>query len=165
MLRTNFTSPGNTVVWSTLDSHKIFPQATDTAAKSYSMGLAAAIPAIPAGFNHSVVFTVAPGGATAGVYAWGEAIQGYHETTRLPSVTLTDIGYYTDDGAYYYVWGGGGKFPPHDPELSPCAATPTLFFRFPRLSVGAMPAPRTARCVPARPPVDESCWSRAQRWL
>ena len=26
---------------------------------------------------------------------------------------------YTDDGAYYYVWGGGGKYPPHDPELSP----------------------------------------------
>jgi hypothetical protein len=21
-------------------------------------------------------------------------------------------------GAYYYVWGGGGKYPPHDPELS-----------------------------------------------
>ena len=50
---------------------------------------------------------------------WGDIIQGYSETTRLPSVTLTDIGYYTDDGAYYYVWGGGGKYPPHDPELSP----------------------------------------------
>ena len=26
---------------------------------------------------------------------------------------------HADDGAYYYVWGGGGKYPPHDPELSP----------------------------------------------
>ena len=26
---------------------------------------------------------------------------------------------HSDDGAYYYVWGGGGKYPPHDPELSP----------------------------------------------
>ena len=107
----------NTLVVSTLNHHKIFPQKTANA--SWSMGLAAAIPKIPAGWNHSVLFTVATGGATAGVYAWGEVIQGYHETTRLPSVTLTDVGYYTDDGAYYYVWGGGGKYPPHDPELSP----------------------------------------------
>ena len=52
----------------------------------------------------------AAGGATAGVYAWGELIQRYHgmsASRRLPSVTLTDVGYYTDDGAYYYVWGGG----------------------------------------------------------
>jgi hypothetical protein len=107
---------GNTLVVSTLTHHKIFPQKTQN--NTWSMGLAAAIPSIPAGFNHSVLFTVAPGGATAGVYAWGDTIQEYHDTTRLPSVTLTDIGYYTDDGAYYYVWGGGGTHPPHDPELS-----------------------------------------------
>ncbi len=82
------------------------------------MGIAAAIPNIPAGYNHSILFSVGPGGATAGVYAWGSEIQEYHNTYRLPSVTLSDIGYYTDDGAYYYVWGGGGKYPPHDPELS-----------------------------------------------
>jgi hypothetical protein len=70
----------------------------------WSMGLAGLIPTIPAGYNYSAVFTVAAGGATAGVYAWGDAVQAYHGTTRLPSVTLSDIGYYTDDGAYYYVW-------------------------------------------------------------
>jgi len=32
-------------------------------------------------------------------------------------VTLTDVGYYTDDGAYYYVWGGGGKYPPKGASL------------------------------------------------
>ena len=32
------------------------------------------------------------------MYAWGAIIQGYYGTTRLPSVTLSDIGYYTDDG-------------------------------------------------------------------
>jgi hypothetical protein len=46
-----------------------------------------------AGFNHSILFTVATGGATAGVYAWGDAIQSVSATTRLPSVTLSDIGY------------------------------------------------------------------------
>jgi hypothetical protein len=36
---------------------------------------------IPAGFNHSVLLAAAPGGATAGVYAWGAAIQQYHGPT------------------------------------------------------------------------------------
>lgn len=106
-----------TLVVSTLDNHKILPQ--QTANGAWAMGLAGLIPTIPAGYNYSAVFTAANGGATAGVYNWGEAIQAFHGTSRLPSVTLSDIGYYTDDGAYYYVWGGGGKYPPHDPELSP----------------------------------------------
>ena len=94
-----------TVVWSTLDNHKIVPQ--ETANGTYSMGIAAAIPSLPAGFEYSILFTVADGGATAGTYFWGELIQGYHgisRSARLPSVTLSNVGYYTDDGAYYYVW-------------------------------------------------------------
>lgn len=84
----------NTLVISTLDRHKIVPQKTING--SWSMGVAAAIPSLPAGFDHSVLFTVATGGATAGMYAWGDVIQRYSKTTRLPSVTLTDVGYYTD---------------------------------------------------------------------
>ena len=106
-----------TVVWSTLDNHKIVPQ--ETANGTYSMGIAAAIPSLPAGFEYSILFTVADGGATAGTYFWGELIQGYHgisRSARLPSVTLSNVGYYTDDGAYYYVWGGNVNG--SDPELS-----------------------------------------------
>ena len=80
------------------------------------MGIAAAIPQLPAGYNYSILFTSNTGGATAAMYAWGDVIQSYYDTTRIPSVTLTDIGYYTDDGAYYYVWGGGKEL--HDPQLS-----------------------------------------------
>ena len=82
------------LVWSTLTSHKVVTQTTGAGA--YTMGLSAAVPAIPAGFEYSVVFSVAEGGPTGAVYEWGAALQGYYGTTRLPSVTLTDIGYYTD---------------------------------------------------------------------
>ena len=34
------------------------------------MGLAGAIPKIPAWFNHSILFTVTAGGATAGMYGY-----------------------------------------------------------------------------------------------
>lgn len=106
-----------TLVWSTLDNHKIVPQ--ETVNGTYSMGIAAAIPSLPAGFSHSILFTVAAGGATAGTYFWGELIQRYHgmsASARLPSVTLSNVGYYTDDGAYYYVWGGNVNG--SDPQLS-----------------------------------------------
>lgn len=92
-------STGSSLVWSTLNRHKIIPQVTRDGA--YSMGVSAAIPSIPAGYNHSVIFSAAEGGITSAMYKWGGHQQTFHGTTRLPSVTLTDIGYYTDDGAYY----------------------------------------------------------------
>jgi hypothetical protein len=70
----------------------------------YEMGLVASVPAIPAGWSYSVVFCAAFGGPTAVTYKLGAELQRYHNTSRLPSVTLTDVGYYSDDGAYYYVW-------------------------------------------------------------
>lgn len=110
-------STSTTLVWSTLDSHKIVPQRTANGV--YQMGIAGAIPSLPANFNYSILFTASDGGATQGMYYWGDVIQGYYDISyskRLPSVTLTDVGYYTDDGAYYYVWGGAKEL--HDPELS-----------------------------------------------
>eukprot|EP00756_Hemistasia_phaeocysticola_P044960 Hpha_TRINITY_DN18735_c0_g1::TRINITY_DN18735_c0_g1_i1::g.47372::m.47372 len=110
-------SSRTTLVWSSLDSHKILPQKTTGGV--YQMGVAGAIPSLPSGFNYSIVFTASTGGATQGVYEWGKAIQGFYDMSyskRLPSVTLSDVGYYTDDGAYYYVWGGGKEL--KDPQLS-----------------------------------------------
>lgn len=52
-------SSRNTLVWSTLDNHKIVPQAT--AGGTYAMGIAAAIPLLPKAFNYSVVFTANAG--------------------------------------------------------------------------------------------------------
>lgn len=66
---------------------------------TYTAGLSAAVPEIPAGWSYSHIYSVADGGPTAAVYAWGAAIQTYLGTARLPSVTLSDVGYYTDDGA------------------------------------------------------------------
>ena len=65
---------------------------------TYTLGLTAEVPAIPAGWEYSTIFSLADGGPTAAVYQWGAVMRGYYGTTRLPSVTLTDIGYYTDDG-------------------------------------------------------------------
>ena len=75
-----------------------------SAVGKYSMGLSAAIKSIPQAWSYSVLFSASRGGPTKAVYEWGALMQSYYKTYRLPSVTLSDIGYYTDDGAYYYVW-------------------------------------------------------------
>ena len=99
-------SSGKTLVWSSLTSHKVLPQRT--ADGVFSVGLSGSLPSVPAGFEYSYVFVASPSaeelGPTAGLYHWGAHMQRYHNTSRLHSVTLTDVGYYTDDGAYYYVW-------------------------------------------------------------
>jgi hypothetical protein len=91
------------------------------AAGQYAIGLSAAVPAIPANWSYSVLFSGATGGFTAAAYAWGASIQNFYGTYRLPSVTLSDIGYYTDDGAYYYVWEAFNCCDPvhHDPRPWP----------------------------------------------
>ena len=76
----------------------------DAASSVYAMGLSAAVPSIPAGWNYSVIFSAAYGGPTAATYVYGDLIKTLKKTTRSPSVTLSDIGYYTDDGAFFYVW-------------------------------------------------------------
>ena len=86
------------LAWSTLDAHKIITQSVAPPAgrgATYAMGLTSAVPAIPANWSHSILYSAAYGGPTAVTYAHGMIMQAYYNTTRLPSVTLTDIGYYT----------------------------------------------------------------------
>jgi hypothetical protein len=52
-------STGNTLVWSTLDTHKIVPQQTKNGV--YAMGLAGSIPKLPTGYSYSVMFSASSG--------------------------------------------------------------------------------------------------------
>jgi hypothetical protein len=93
---------GKTLVWSTLDSHKIVPQ--QSSGGVYSMGLSAGFQRIEAGFSHSILLTASDGGPTAAMYEWGATIQAAHGSKKVADQTLSHIGYFTDDGAYYYQW-------------------------------------------------------------
>lgn len=72
------------------------PALDGSADSYYAFGLSAAIPAIPAAWSYSVLLSASYGGVTAGTYAHGAALQGYYSTYRLPSQTLSHVGYYTD---------------------------------------------------------------------
>lgn len=97
-------------VWATAPSSSLASTITVSSLRAgpanavYSLGVAASIPSLPVGYNYSVLMTAAYGGPVATTYAWGKQIQTYYNTYRVDSITLKNIGYYTDDGAYYYVW-------------------------------------------------------------
>ena len=83
-----------TLVWSTLDSHKVVPQNNN--ASRYSIGLSGAFKAIAKGFSHSVVLIATSGGPTAAMYAWGAFMQSVAGKPRVSDRTLSYIGYFTE---------------------------------------------------------------------
>ena len=81
----------------------------------YSIGMSGAFRTIAKGFNHSVLLVATSGGPTAAMYAWGKLIQAAAGVgaaagatapliPKVADTTLSHIGYFTDDGAYYYQW-------------------------------------------------------------
>lgn len=76
---------------------------------SYSLGVSAAIPAIPAGWSYSALLHSSYGGVTKGIYAWGAALQAFSGTTRAPAITLQKVGYYTGECGGWVRKGGGGQ--------------------------------------------------------
>ena len=69
----------------------------------WAPGPPATIDVIPANFSQSFVVTVGSrgGSVVAAVAEWGELLQTYHDAANLDDVTLTKVGYQTDNGAMY----------------------------------------------------------------
>ena len=93
------------VVGSALDNFKASsagPGTTWDGAEAWVPGTAGTIEALDAGFKHTFVLHAARrGGITAAVAEWGELLQRAHKAYKLTDVTLTNIGYQTDNGAMY----------------------------------------------------------------
>lgn len=94
------------VVLSPLDNFKSTsagPGTTwDGKAEAFAPGTAGTITSIPAGFTQTFVIRAGTaGGITATIGEWGEMLQAVHKTHRVPDVTLSKIGYQTDNGAAY----------------------------------------------------------------
>ena len=92
------------VVMSPLDNFKAWsagPGTTwDGTTPAFAPGTAGTITSIPAGFTHTMLLRVGTkGGITATIGEWGMTLQAVHKTTRMVDLTLTNIGYQTDNGA------------------------------------------------------------------
>ena len=96
----------NVVIISPLDHFKAASAGPGTAADgvspAFAPGTTGTITSIPAGFVHTFVMRAGDaGGVTATVGEWGDMLQAYYKSWKLVDVTLTNIGYQTDNGAGY----------------------------------------------------------------
>jgi hypothetical protein len=73
--------------------------------RAWLHGVSGEITSLPAGFVHSTMLSLGKG-VTAGLQRWGAKMQKASQTTRSTDVALTHLSYWTDNGAYYYLYGG-----------------------------------------------------------
>jgi hypothetical protein len=68
-------------------------------------GVMGSMPSITPNYNHSFIIFYSPHGINQGVREWGQTMQkAYNRTNqyRINDLTINYLGYYTDNGAYYY---------------------------------------------------------------
>jgi hypothetical protein len=73
--------------------------------RTLEYGVMGSILSIPANYNHSMIVFYSPRGINEGVREWGQTMQKAHNRTnehRLNDLTINYLGYYTDNGGYYY---------------------------------------------------------------
>ena len=81
----------------------------DGSSPAYAPGISGTIKSLPTNYVQKFVLRAASkGGITAGIGEWGDVLQKYHSTYRLTDITLTNIGYQTDNGAGYVFCRTGG---------------------------------------------------------
>lgn len=72
---------------------------------SLEYGVMGSITSIPANYNHSMIIFYSSKGINQGMREWGQLMQkAYNRTNeyRLNDLTINYLGYYTDNGGYYY---------------------------------------------------------------
>lgn len=77
-------------------------------ADEWVVGLSGEITEVPRGFAHETIVHASKG-VTATVAGFGALMQAAHGTRKKPDVIVERIGYWTDNGAYYY----GDAYPQH----------------------------------------------------
>jgi|EP01046_Picozoa_sp_COSAG06_P015634 hypothetical protein len=93
------------VIGSALDNFKSTsagPGTTWNGKSAWAPGTPGTIKSLPAGYTQTFMLHAgSTGGITAAIAEWGGLLQAYHTAHKVPDVTLSKIGYQTDNGAYY----------------------------------------------------------------
>lgn len=93
------------VIGSALDNFKSSsagPGTTWNGKSAWVPGTSGTIKSLPAGYTQTFMLHAgSTSGITAAIAEWGGLLQAYHKAYKVPDVTLSKIGYQTDNGAYY----------------------------------------------------------------
>ncbi|CAF4204876.1 unnamed protein product [Rotaria sp. Silwood2] len=78
---------------------------SQTNSNTLEYGVMGSMLSIPANYNHSMIVFYSSQGINEGIREWGQLMQREYTRTnqhRLNDLTINYLGYYTDNGAYYY---------------------------------------------------------------
>ena len=75
----------------------------------WTIGMSGEITEVPPGFTHETIL-VSGSGVTATMDAFGALMRAAHQTKKVYDRAVEKMGYWTDNGAYYY----GDAYPQHD---------------------------------------------------
>ncbi|CAM2722812.1 unnamed protein product [Rotaria socialis] len=78
---------------------------SQTSKNTLEYGVMGSMLSIPANYNHSMFALYSSGGINEGIREWGQIMQREYTRTnqhRLNDPTINYLGYYTDNGGYYY---------------------------------------------------------------
>jgi hypothetical protein len=78
--------------------------------ESWVAGVAGEVEEVPAGYSHETILHATAQGVTRTLDQWGGLMRRAHNTTKVADVLTTHIGYWTDNGAFYY----GDAYPQPD---------------------------------------------------
>ena len=71
----------------------------------WAHGIGSEVRHLPRQFTHSIILSTGEG-LTDGVQSWGAKMRTAYQTKRKPDTALSHLSYWTDNGAYYYMYGG-----------------------------------------------------------
>ncbi len=100
---------GATLVVSPLSGFMSASLAVEADRSELNWGVMGNASSIPSGFRSLWVAVAVAGGMNEGVMRWGEVVRSAYgrmdqETNHARDLTLSYLGYSTDNGAYYYYW-------------------------------------------------------------
>lgn len=76
---------------------------------TWSNGVSGSVTSLPVGFTHRVILsTSARPGLTQALQGWGAKMRSAYGTRRINDVALSHLSYWTDNGAYYYMYSPKG---------------------------------------------------------
>jgi len=71
----------------------------------WAHGISSEVRHLPSQFTHSTILSAGEG-LTDGLQSWGAKMKKAHQTKRNSDIALSHLSYWTDNGAYYYMYGG-----------------------------------------------------------
>jgi hypothetical protein len=92
-------------------------------------GVSGEVEEVPAGFTHETIVHASDSGVTHTIDSWGQAMRRAHNTSKAADKLVTHIGYWTDNGAFYYGDAYPQKQPGTDYNLSCCTEDKLLAAR------------------------------------